>query len=204
MKTAPAIIIAISTIFLAGCVLKGKPAAVTPAAPQPVAAPPPAPAPPPQPLSMPQTQVQLPPVQPVDLDALTTATPAEVTTETPPAGRGNTRTRPRPQQANPPATVETPPATPVTQPDERGPVREVLPAAENIKLKNSADANKRTIRAWLSSSRGRRISPNDPTVARIRLMLKASDDAETKNDMREASDWADRALVLLRELQSGR
>jgi hypothetical protein len=87
---------------------------------------------------------------------------------------------------------------------ERGPVREVLAPAESKRLKSSADAHKREVRTWLSSSRGRRMDPNDPTVARIRSLLKESDDAEEKGDMRQASDLADRAMTFMRELQGAR
>jgi hypothetical protein len=198
MKTAQAILTAALAVSLAGCVLKGKPKAAIPPAPQPVAAP--APAPPPQPLSLPQTQVQLPPEQPIDPEALTQAQ-AEAPAEAPPPRRPP-RPKPSPASPAPPAESAAPPVPP--QEAERGPVRELLDPAESNRLKNNADTHKRSIRAWLTGSRGRRLDSNNPTVARLQLMLKASDDAEEKGDMREASDWADRALILLRELQSGR
>ena len=80
----------------------------------------------------------------------------------------------------------------------------MLSDAEKARLKNNADGQKRSVRVWLNSNRGRRLKTNDPTVARIQLLLKASDEAEGKGDMREASDLADRAVVFMRELQSGR
>ena len=185
MKTAYAILTAALTLSLAGCVLKGKPAVATPPAPQPVAAAPaPAPAPPPQPLSMPQTLVQLPPDQPVDPDALTLAPTAEVHTEAPPPARPKGA---RPKPPAPPATpvtvtepAATPAAPPAAAPEERGRVQEVLPPAERDRLKNSADGKKHDVRAWLSSSRGRRVDKNNPTLARIQNMLLASDEAEEK------------------------
>jgi hypothetical protein len=205
MKTAHAILIAALAISLAGCVVQGKPKTSTPPAPQPVAA---APAPAPtgtsQPLSLAQTEVQLAPEQPIDQDALTPAPTAEVHPDAPPPAR-TTRTRPKP----PPVTTAEPPAGPVAPvvapPEtERGPVREVLSPAEAQALKNKADADKRTIRAWLNSSKGHRVDLNNPTLARIRLLLKASDEAEDRGDLREAADLAGRALTYLRELQSGK
>jgi type IV secretory pathway VirB10-like protein len=172
MKAAPTILIAALALSLAGCAAKAKPA-------------PPAP-PAPQPLSLPQTQVQLPPAQPVDPQALAPAPPAEA----PPPSRTTTRTRPAP------------PAAP--QEAERGPARELLDPVESARLRNSADAHKREVRAWLNGSQGRRLDPNNPTLARIKLLLKTSDEAEQKGDIREASDLADRAVTFMRELQSVR
>jgi hypothetical protein len=80
----------------------------------------------------------------------------------------------------------------------------LLPQAESNRLKNSADAHKRDIRSWLTGSQGRRLNQNDPTVAKLLSLLQASDDAAEKGDMREASDFADRAVVLMRELQGVR
>lgn len=127
-------------------------------------------------------------------------TPAEAHPETP--TRGTTR-RPSTPAAAPPAAaphVETP--TPLEP--ERGQVREVLPASESRRLKATADAHKRDIRAWLNSSRGRKLDPNNPTVIRLHSFLKGSDEAEEKDDMREAFNLAERALILMRELQSVR
>ncbi|SPE37008.1 conserved exported hypothetical protein [Candidatus Sulfopaludibacter sp. SbA3] len=202
MKTAHAILTAALALALAGCVASGKPKTHdTPPAPQPAAAAP-VPAPLPEPLSLPQTQVQLGPEQPIDKESYTLAPAAEVHLDAPPASRSNPRPRPRPPAATP--AVE-PPAPPPTPPEtERGPVRELLSPAESNRLKASADTHKREVRTWLNGSRGRRLAPNNPTVAHIQLLLKTSDDAEAKGDMREASDLADRALVLMRELQNGR
>jgi hypothetical protein len=197
MKTAQAILIAACSVSLAGCVVGAKPKTATPPAPQPVAAP--APAPPPDPLSMPQTQVQLPSPQSVNPEAVAPAPAPEPAPEAPPAGRTAARPRPAAPSHTEPAAI---PAVPPPPEPERGPVREVLPAAESKRLKDNADINKRAVRAWLTPTRARRHNPS--TVARIQALLKASDDAEEKGDMREASDLADRAVIMLRELQSGK
>jgi hypothetical protein len=200
MKTLPAILVALFALSLAGCVIQGKPKAVAPPTPAPVVTPPPAP-PPSQPLSMPQTEVHLPPPQPVDDDALARPTVTEA-----PAGNPAPRTPARsrtPRQTGPPpapATTEPPPpATSTTEP-ERAPAKEMLPEAERTRLKNSAEVHRREIRNWLNS-KARRWPANDPTVARIRGLMQASDDAEKSGDFRGAADWADRALLLMRELQ---
>jgi hypothetical protein len=208
MKTGYAILIVAAAILLSGCPIQRTPKVTTPPAPQPAPAPAaPAPAAATQPLSMPQTEVKLAPEQPIDPEALaqepTTASPQEAPPPTRP-------TRPRPRPAPPAATsTETPaaPAAPpvVTPPEtDRGTVRELLPEAERIRLKNSAEAHRREVTGWLNGSKGRRIDPNNPTVVRIRSLLAASLEAEGKGDMREASDAADRAVAWLRELQSGR
>ena len=210
MRTAPAIITALLAVALAGCVIHGKPKPAPAPAPQPVTPPPPAPAP--ENLSLPQTQVQLPAEQPVDPDALETVPATGSAVGAPPSGK--TSRRPRPQQgaaaaAAPPAHTETPPpvaAPPAAPPPEteRGPVRELLDPAESKRLKAAADVQKKEVRSWLNSSRARRLGATDPTVARIKLLLQACDDAEAKDDMREASVMASRAVTLMRELQGGK
>ncbi len=209
MNTAHAILTVALGISLSGCLTQSKPKVTTPPAPQPAPAPvAAAPAPPPQPLSMPQTQIQLPPEQPVDLEALAMAPTAEVHVE-PPAPARTTRSRPKPTP--PPAAAPEPASPPpipsvATSPDttERGVVSEVLPQAEKVRLKNSADTHKREVLRWLNGASGRRLDPSNPTVVRIKSLLTDSDEAEAKGDLRKASDFADRAVTLLRELQSGR
>lgn len=206
MKRLEAILAVAMALSLAGCVVHGKPkpVAATPAPPQPepTAA---APTPPPEPLSIPQTQVKLPPEQPLTSEALQTLQPPE---QTPPATtNANTRParRPPPQTTTP--RTETPPAAappvapPATAEPARPQVQEMLDPAERNRLQGLADAHKREIRQWLTPPRARRL--NKDTVNRIQSFLKASDDAEQKGDMREANALAERALILMRELQGG-
>src|SRR5215813_444319 len=71
MRRVEALLAVAAALALAGCALRAKPtvtAAASPPKPVIPAAPPPAPAP----LSIPQTNVQLPPPQPVNPDALVT------------------------------------------------------------------------------------------------------------------------------------
>jgi len=211
MKRFEAILVAAMALSMAGCVVgaKPKPVAATPAIPQPEPVPA-APAPPVEPLSIPQTHVQLPPPQPVSDEALQTTEPPEpnagaVPTAPPlrpprvkPTTAAPQRTETPPPAAAPPAAPPTP--TPAVEPP-RGPVTEGLDPAETARLRDSAQSHKREIRLWLAQSHNKRL--NKDTVSRMQSFLKGSDDAEKRGDMREANALADRALILLRELQGG-
>jgi hypothetical protein len=136
----------------------------------------------PQPLSIPQTQVALPKPQPVDPDALAAGPPA-APVETPPA--------PRPPRSQPA------PARP--------PIQEIVPAAEQKRLQESAQTRKREIRRLLDQAQARRLNGDERNlVSRIQSFVKLSDDAEKRGDMREADALAERAQILSRELQSGK
>jgi hypothetical protein len=187
MKRLQAIMAAAMAISLAGCVVNGKPKTVSAAPPPP--APAAAPAPPAEPLSIPQTQVELPPPQPVTPEALATTQPPEQAAA--PSAAAGARPPRRAAPANAPAAL---PAEP-----ERPPVQEILNPAESKRLQDLAGAHKREIRQWLTPARARRL--NQDTVSRIQSFLKASDDAENRGDMRQANALAERALILLRELQ---
>ena len=208
MRRVHAILATALAISLAGCVVRGNPKAkaAIPPPPQPEPAVP-APARPPEPLSIPQTQVQLPPAQPFDADAL----PAVTTTETP---AGGSTTTPRTNRragaaANPAPKPETPPAAPPVVapppvPEPRAPIQEIVPAAEQKRFQDSAQARKREILHWLETEGKRRLSRRQTsTVQRIRGFLKESDAAESRGDMRGADALAERAQILLRELQNG-
>ena len=87
----------------------------------------------------------------------------------------------------------------------RPPIQEILPPAESKRLQDSADALKRNVRKVLDQLGSRRLnSSQKEKVSRIRSFLQLSDDAEGKNDMRTADALAERAQVLVGELQSGR
>ena len=196
-----------------GCVLNGKQAqktAATPAAVKP-AAPAPAPTPPPSaPLSLPQTTAQLPPQQPINPEALAVAKPEE-TVETPPAQRPSRRAA-GPPQGPPRAADTTPlqqtPAAPaaVAPPEpERPALQEILPAAELNRLKASADNRKQNIRKTLDQQDPRKLNDGQRAlITQIKGFVQQSDEAETKGEMRVAESLAERAEILLRELQGGR
>jgi hypothetical protein len=200
MKRVEAILAACMAISLTGCVLRGKtPAANAVPPPKPAAVAAPAPAPPPQPLSVPQTSVQLPPAQPLTPEAIASTQPPEE----PPAPPAVPRSTPR---RSPPTRAETTPqgpAAPIVPPEpERPPIQEALPAAEMKRLQDEADAAKREIVHRIEQVQLHRLTRQQSSlVSRIRSFVKQSDDAEKRGDMRQASELAQRALVLARDLQ---
>jgi hypothetical protein len=194
---------------LSGCVLHGKPKAANspppPPAPVPVAV---TPAPPPGPLSIRQTQVDLPPAQPLTEEALNSMEPPE-TPPTPKPTPKKSGSSGRPAVAGPPRQVETPtPAAaeaPAAQPpagSERARVQELLPPEERQRLQSTADAAKQRVAQWLASPRARRVP--DDAKKRIASVLQAIEDAEKRGDMQEAAELADRALNYMREQTGGR
>jgi hypothetical protein len=136
----------------------------------------------PAPLSIPQTQVALPLAQPLNPDAL----PAEVPATPRPARR---------------------PATPAAAqpPEQRPAVQAIVPAQEQKRLKDSAQARKREVRATLTRVAGRRLSAADrDLVKRIEFFLAQSDQAEQRGDMSHADAFAQGAQDLAQGLQGGR
>jgi len=201
MKRLEAILAVAMAISLAGCILRGTPkaAATPPAAPQPVVAA--APPPPPQPLSIPQTQVELPPAQPVTPEALATAQPVETPAETPVAPKPPRRPNPVPQ-----TKPEPPAAAPPPQPaEERPPIQEQLDPTELKRLQDAAGSAKQQIRQLLAQARRRRFTADEVNLEkRILEFVKLADEAEKGGDMRAADDLAEKALVLAKGLQGGR
>ena len=192
---------------LTGCGPLGKPAAA--ATPLPVTnvasapAPSPNPAPPPAPLSMPQTQVDLPPDQPIPAGALDVP-PPEREPAPPPAPVAKP---PRQRNAAPAAAAAHPettgPVVAAPPPEtERAPIGEILPANEQRQL--TADlASKRTeARKLLENLNGNKslTQTQRNSLRRARSFLSQSDDAEKKGDMKQAEVFADMALVFAREL----
>jgi len=211
MKLAPAILTTAIAISLAGCVLRGKPAAVStlPVTPRPaeVAAPPPAP---PAALSSPQTHPELPAPQPLSAEALaTTELPGEPPPPLPPPPRvskkGNASPpRPRPEAA--PATP--PPATPAATPaelDPRPPIQEIVSPEDSSRLKASADTHKSEIRRLFGQLPWRELTKEQRDVVdTIRSFVRLSDEAEQGGDMRKANELAERGLVLAQGLPGAR
>jgi len=203
-----AILAAFLATSLAGCVVRGTPkTAAVPPAPQPPENATASPAPPPA-LSIPQTQVQLPPPQPVNLEALSAVASPEPAVEpatAAPAGRGgrggrgaSTTAAPKPET---PASVTPPPPPPAVE--ARAPIQEIVPASEQKRLQESAQARRKEILQWIDGTGRRRANRHPQTVILIRSFLKDSDAAEKRGDMRQADALAERAQILLRELQNG-
>ena len=150
----------------------------------------------PAPLSVPQTQVTLPPLQPLNPEALATEdaappqTPAApaVTPAPPPPVRRPPRTTVAGQPA--PAPVVAAPSAP--PPVERPAIQAIIPAQEQKRLKDSADARKKEVRAALA-----KIHDQD-LAQRIQFFLSQSDQAEHRGDMPQADVFAQRAQDLAR------
>jgi hypothetical protein len=213
MKRSEAIVAAALAISLAGCVVHGTPkTAAAPPTPQPAAPAAPAPEPPPEPLSIPQTQVQLPPAQPLSAEALATLQPPEPATgpavnPTRTTRRNTTLTNtPAPPRTEPPAPVTPAPVAPAPAPaGEAHPlIQEIVPAGEQKRLLDSAEGRKREIQQSLNTLGHKRLNRHQQTtVSRIRAFVKDSEDAQRRGDMRQADALAERAQMLLRELQNG-
>lgn len=208
MKRVELVLSAAIAFGLSGCVLRGKQpqkAAAVPAVPaRPVPA---TPAPPPQPLSIPQTQTQLPEPQPISPAALATIQkpeppPPAPQEQGPPAPQPPARSAvsaPRPE----PPSVPTP-AAPATAETERGNVQELVPVAEAKRLQDAATARKQEVLKALEHLPTRRLTRQQrEQVMRIKSFLQLSDEAEKRGDMRQADALAERAQILMRELQSG-
>ena len=188
-------------LLLAGCFLQGKqPAAQsTPAAPAPAAKS----SSPPPPLSVPQTQVEIPPPQQVPEGAVAAG-------QTPPdAPQPAASQRPARHSMGPPvpSPAKSEPAAPpaVNEEPARPPIQEVLSPDDRKRLLDSAAESKREIRRLVELVRQRHPGAVESgVISRIEGMVKLSDDAEAKGDMREADALAQRALVLAKDLESGR
>ena len=202
MRFKAAVLAAALSLALAGCASHAKPLVTAQ----------------PAPLSTPQTQVVLPPAQPLDPAALATDTSsadsAPVAKEptapaaAPPAGPAAAPRVRRPAPAvgaQPVAPPAQPPAAPVEAPIERAAIQAIVPAQEQKRLNDSADARKKGVRATLAKMTGRRLSADDQDlVKRIQFFLAQSDQAERRGDMSEADVFAQRAQDLARGWQSGK
>ena len=203
MKLLAAIVAAGLAISLSSCVLSGKPkvAKNTPAPPKP--APAPTPPPLPQPLSNPQTTVQLPPQQPVSVEALATIQQQEPAAATPPPVRTAPR-RTAAQAAPRPVEAAPAPAPPVvaTPTEERQPIQEVLPPGERARLLEESQSRRRDAQRVLDQFPIQRMNSMQRSIAeRVQSFIKQAEEAEGRGDMRQASELAGRALVLAKELQ---
>jgi hypothetical protein len=213
MKWVEPILAACFVLSLSGCVVHGKQqqkvATVAPPAPAPAVKP--QPEPPPEPLSIQQTTAHLPPAQPIPPEALATIQPAPVPAENPSEPRAGRRpvaagpVRPRPEPA--PVTAQQPTPPPVAPEPEppRPTVQEIIPAGELKRLQDSADARKAEIKKIVDTARARGLNRDQRAlVTRIDSFVQLSDEAEKRNDMRQADSLAERAQILSRELQNGR
>jgi hypothetical protein len=199
MRRAKIVLVAILTIALAGCVLSGKPKTVS----APAVVPQPAlPSPSPEKLSIPQTDVQLPAPQAVPPGALATALP-----EQPAAPAPAKPTPPPPPQRTPsrgaPARAPDPPPAAEPEQPQRAPIQEILSADEQKSYREKAHKNREDTHAVLLAAK-----PHTANQRRqeqeINNFLKQSEQAENSGDLRLASQLAERAFTLAKELQSGK
>jgi hypothetical protein len=208
MRRLEAILAAVLVLSLSGCVLRGKDKVASNIPPPPKQAPAPAPPPAPPKLSIPQTNVELPPPQPVNAEALAPPLQEEPPATTPAA-------RPPRRAAPPPARTESAPvvqgpvappqaAPPAEQPD-RGPVGELLSAQDIKKFQDETAAFRKETQSNLDQAKKRHLTPSErqrrDTIASL---LSESVAAEARSDWRSASDFAERALALAKELNGAK
>ena len=83
-------------------------------------------------------------------------------------------------------------------------MQEIVSPAEAQKMKESAAARKAEVRKTLEQVQAHTLTAEQSNqVKRIQSFLQLSDEAEKRNEVRQADALAERALVLARELQSG-
>jgi hypothetical protein len=174
----------------------------------------------PQPLSIPQTQTQLPPPQPISPEALSTVQSPLQTTDTQPGPGTNTRpTRrsgpvagPKPESApgggavagQAVAAQAAPPVAPPPDAEPRVTVQEIVPPAELKRLQESVAVRQQEIHKVLEIALARHLTYEQRgVVARVQSFLQQSEEAQKRNDWRQANALAERAQVLARELTSG-
>jgi hypothetical protein len=110
----------------------------------------------------------------------------------PPRRTGTTAPQPKPEVAAPPVT----PAEP-----ERPIIQEIVPPDEQKRYQEAAQGIKREIRQILDRAKTHRLnSDQTKLVRRINTFVSQSDDAEKRGDMRQAEGYAQRGVVLAREL----
>lgn len=201
-------LLALLALLLAGCAARGdaKPAKAPVAAPKPAAVSR-TPPPPPAPLSIPQTQVQLPPAQPVLPEALAVAEePAVVELPEPPAQRPVRRVPaaaapavPRPETPAPVQAQGPPPAP------ERPRLVEAISPDDQRRLTDSLAARRREVSQNLDAATARGPNNTEKTMMnRIRSFQKLADDAQSSGDLRQADGLMERAQILSRELHGAR
>ena len=193
---------------LAGCSLRGGGKSAKAAPPPPKPAPTASATTPEAPLSVPQTQVQLPPPQPVN--PLAVASPQEPQEPAPePAATPQAKPPRRPAPvAAAPKPVEPPPAVAVQPPppvEERPRLQEIVSPEERKKLADQMAARKREIDEALRIAAARPLSDHDRNIVdRIKSFLQQSDLAVARGEIRQAEALSERALILARELRVAR
>jgi hypothetical protein len=98
--------------------------------------------------------------------------------------------------------VEQPPPAPATPAEgERPPITELTTPVEQKRLQDEAEARRQEVTELIRHIPRGRLRQQQNSVERINSFLKQAEDAELRNDMRQANELAGRALVLARELK---
>jgi hypothetical protein len=206
-----AIALALSLAILqSACFLAGKPRTVAAAAPAPQPLPAAKPVSPPEPLSVFQTQVQLPPEQPINPEAIPPAPKLEepALTQGPPHVTRHTspsQTKPETSPPTPPTPATPPPNETAPPAGEVAPVQEVLSPEARRRFQESADSRKPEIQQLLSQVKSHPLNAEqNREVRRIQSLVEQCDAAEKRGEMREADKLSELALALARELAGGK
>lgn len=203
MRIAEAILSAGMAVVLAGCLLRGNPKPATqaaPVAPKPeVAA---TPAGPPQPLSITQTEVELPPPQPWNPDAVAGIAPPVVEPEPEPAAPkpAHKGGPPQPPRTEAPAQPTTQPATPEPA-AERPAVREIVAPEEQRELQAVTQRDRQEASRILERAGGQLSRQKQGMKKSVESYLQLSEEAEKLGDFRQARELAGKAALLAKELQ---
>lgn len=213
MGQASKIAIAVLVLGLPACETNWK-RAQTPPPPQPAAVKPEPPSAPSanEPLSIPQTQVRLPPPQPIDSEAL--ATPQVYVPTGPSTARSTSKTnrRPSPPPAASAATV-TPPKPDSAEADppqaaaeaQRPAIEPVLPANQRRQMTEDISSRLKEVDQALGRATARGLATTQKAaIDTIRTFRDLSYKALEEGDIQKAGGLADRALLLAQELDRAR
>jgi hypothetical protein len=207
MKTELALVLAMAAL-LTGCVLGGKQPTAKNVPPVTKAATDATPPTPVRNLSTPQTNVELPPPQPVPKEAL--EPPRMPQPEVAAPAQQAAKPKPRPPRTETAAPAQTPaPPPPATTETEapRTPIQEIVPAEDQKRLQEEAAQCKREIQQHLEAiqAQGRRLKAREQQTQKfIESFLKQSGEAEARGDYKAAAELAQRGLALARELTGGK
>ena len=219
MRLLAAIPVFVALLSLSSCILGGgtktPKTPVVPAALDPNAVK--QPAPPPL-LSSPQTDIQLPPPQALSPEALASIqVPQPPAPEPPPPAKAPPSKKqppvaaaPKPETA-PESTAPVPapppagPATPVVPPEEQPRLQPLYSEEEKRRVLAELEKRKNETEGLLRGLNSNRLSADQKTsVDRVRSFMNVADDAAKRGDLHSADAFSLRALVLARELASGR
>ena len=105
----------------------------------------------------------------------------------------------------PPAATNPPQATPTVEVPPRPAIEEMIPPTEVKRLQDQLSGRRKEVAQILDQLSKRHLgSTQQNVVASIRNFLALSDEAEKRNDFRQADVLAERAQLLARDLQNGK